>query len=72
MNPGEQYKIVVGEGGKRASTLMTFGGGGAGAPSWGGSGGGLSGVFRNAFTHANSLLIAGGGSGASGGGNTAE
>ena len=32
---GEQFKIVVGEGGKRASTLRTFGGGGHGTASWG-------------------------------------
>jgi len=59
VTPGEQFKIVVGEGGKRASTLMTFGGGGAGTPGWGGSGGGLSGIFRTSFVQSNSILIAG-------------
>ncbi len=39
---------------------------------WGGSGGGLSGVFFTSFTHANARLIAGGGGGASGGANQAQ
>ncbi|MEZ4814130.1 MAG: glycine-rich protein [Bdellovibrionota bacterium] len=68
INADTQFAIVVGQGGLRGSTARTFGGGGAGTPGWGGSGGGLSGVFLNSFTHANSLLIAGAGAGSSGGG----
>ncbi|MEZ4814132.1 MAG: glycine-rich protein [Bdellovibrionota bacterium] len=68
LNNDTQFAIVVGEGGKKASNSRTFGGGGAGSLGWGGSGGGLSGVFLSSFTHANSLVIAGAGGGSSGGG----
>jgi hypothetical protein len=65
--------VVVGQGGNGAPgqnishPATIFGGGGtktdANDNRYGGTGGGLSGVFIGSFTHANSLLIAGGGGG---------
>ena len=70
-SPSTVYKIIVGQGGYGQDVVGTtgtaFGGGGRGNVTShygaGGTGGGLSGIFLNSFTHANSVLIAGGGAG---------
>jgi len=73
---GTVYKLVVGQGGTATDvtagfTASVYGGGGRGRvhthAGVGGGGGGLSGIFLNSFTHANSVLIAGGGGGSPGG-----
>jgi Glycine rich protein len=69
--PGTRYIIRVGSGGISGSGQIGqeggFGGGGLSGGASGkyraGSGGGLTGVFLNSITHANSVLIAGGGGG---------
>jgi hypothetical protein len=71
-SPSTVYKIIVGQGGYGQDVVNTttgtaFGGGGRGNvishAGAGGTGGGLSGIFLTSFTHANSVLIAGGGAG---------
>ena len=83
VTPGNDYVIVVGDGGTAGDESANYGGGGKGN-SWGtGSGGGLSGFFDGSGqvfssgtpqsgAHGRSLLIAGGGGGGGGnrGGNT--
>ena len=66
----ETYVIVVGEAGKVRTSVTnnptTIGGGRAGTSLMTGksySGGGLSGIFANAYTHGNAILVAGGGAG---------
>lgn len=80
------YIIVVGESGKVRTSITsdptTIGGGRAGNSLADGrsmSGGGLSGLFVNAYTHANSIIVAGGGAGnmsayyaGAGGGSTGQ
>ena len=70
------FKIIVGQSPTPAnvtngySGAASFGGGGRGHVTShdgvGGGGGGLSGVFLTSYTHANSVLIAGGGAGSVG------
>ncbi|MGW2368505.1 hypothetical protein ACWCZ5_23355 [Streptomyces sp. NPDC001667] len=66
--PGQRLLVVVGQGGQARSSARTYGQGGAGSRSDypGGSGGGLSGVFRSSFAQAQALVIAGGGGGGTG------
>ena len=70
VDAGEQYAVIVGQGGREdAFGAETYGfgaGGGLGDVS-GASGGGLSGVFMdNQISKLNALVIAGGGGGAAG------
>merc|ERR1711965_646722 len=63
LTAGTSCKIIVGQGGDRASNgSVMFGGGGA-STSGDGAGGGLSGLFETSYTHGNSIIIAGGGGG---------
>ena len=74
VTPGDDYTVVVGDGGASADGNANYGGGGRGT-TWGnGSGGGLSGFFTGSGqvfstgspqsgAHGRSLLIAGGGGG---------
>jgi hypothetical protein len=73
LTSGVSYTIRVGEGGRGANqATVLFGGGVAGGGgaitddgNWGcGGGGAYTGIFRGTETHANSVLIAGGGGGA--------
>jgi len=73
LTSGVSYTIRVGEGGRGANqATVLFGGGVAGGGgaitddgNWGSGGGGAyTGIFRGTETHANSVLIAGGGGGA--------
>ena len=80
------YIVVVGESGKVRTSVTsdptTIGGGRAGDSLSAGqslSGGGLSGLFVNTYTHSNSIIVAGGGAGAvtayysgAGGGSTGQ
>lgn len=66
--PGETLIIVVGRGGTTCNTSTPiYGGGGlagtGGDDRYGGTGGGLTGIFRGSYTAANALIIAGGGGG---------
>lgn len=73
VTPGEDFTVVVGQGGVRTSTVDTYGGGGAGGtglrdavpgPSWtiGGSGGGMSALFAGGYG-VDAVLVAGGSGG---------
>jgi hypothetical protein len=75
VTPGDTLLIVAGQGGRYSASgtiLTTYGHAtttsrAAGDGASGGTGGGLSGIFRqNSFTQSNALLIAGGGGGGSG------
>jgi hypothetical protein len=76
LNPGTTYQFVVGGpgGGGATGTAGTPGGGGrsglpaagAGNTADGAGGGGFSGIFTSSVSFANSIMIAGGGGGASG------
>jgi hypothetical protein len=75
VTPGDTLLLVVGQGGRYSASgtiLTTYGHAtttsrAAGDGASGGTGGGLSGIFRqNSFTQSNALLIAGGGGGGSG------
>ncbi len=72
------FKVWVGQGGATVAVTPNvgyssrFGGGGGAGPTndssaYQGTGGGLSGIFANTATQANSILIAAGGGGGSGG-----
>ncbi len=68
VTPGQQYLIVVGEGGRGQADPAYMAYGGAGSDFMDGGGGGLSGIFDAASfanaTSTNALLVAGGGGGA--------
>lgn len=74
VTPGQTLTVTVGQSALGASTVNTFGGGGAGAgvPAGcsrfcGGSGGGMSALWAGAANvRANALLVAGGGGGTGG------
>ncbi len=72
LTAGTSCKIIVGQGGDRASNgSVMFGGGGA-STSGDGAGGGLSGLFETSYTHGNSIIIAGGGGGSGGNGSAGK
>ena len=66
----QTYILVVGQGGYltgSANGTRTIGGGGYGRRATGvmnGIGGGLSGIFQGSYSHANSVMVAGGGAAA--------
>lgn len=71
LQPGVTYILVVGSGGTQATTATAYGQGGGGktgSRSNGGQGGGYTGLFSSTVSQANSILVAGGGGGASGDG----
>lgn len=66
--PGTTLALVIGQGGILSGTTNMFGGGAAASLNgtdnrYGGGGGGLTGIFLNSYSWANSIMIAGGGGG---------
>ena len=64
----QEYKLIVGSAGDRVTAGLPGGGTGGGTrgSSGRGGGGGYTGLFEESITHANAIIIAGGGGGSTG------